>query len=890
MMEKYKFIDNYGSFSLNNPDRISGLYFPIANAGGMKSCVTPTLGGDAKTGQNTFLLQPVSIRELSDSRVSRNFWAYIENYGAWSVTGASAKQESDRFAEPREEDVTLTAGMLWQKLTRKNRTLGLSAEVLSFCPVTDDAVELHKITITNNSDRQISFKPYSAVPLYCRSADNIRDHRHVTSLLHRTVTDKYGITVNPTLTFDERGHRKNEVIYGAHAICSDGSAPIGFISSVDEFIGEGGTLTNPRSIGTDFPYTEGYCLDGEECIAAMQFKTVTLKPEEKISYILVLSVNTPDVTKYLSASMLDMCFEDNKAYWRSAAISHIHTADSNFDNWIKWVSIQPLLRRIYGCSFLPHHDYGRGGRGWRDLWQDCLALLLSDSSGVKDMLINNFAGVRIDGTNATIIGEKSGEFIADRNNITRVWMDHGAWANVTMKLYIDQTGDIDILLKNQTYFKDIQTCRATEKDTLWNDSLGNKLMTESKTVYEGSILEHLLVQNLTAFFNVGEHNIMRLEGADWNDGLDMAAERGESVAFTCLYYKNLLDIADFVKALMKDGKEITVAKELLTLFDAKESNCDYNNICYKKSVLSNYCSAVKHIIKGEKVLLDANMLISDLTAKAEHIKEQINQNEIIATDIGSWYNSYYDNSGRKVEGIVNGDIRMMLTGQVFAIMSGIADEDMINNVTLSADKLLFNSEIGGYKLNTDFKEVKTDLGRLFGFAYGTKENGAVFSHMSVMYGNALYGRNHAAQGYKSLEALFLASDNFGRSHIYPGIPEYFDTNGKGLYSYLTGSASWLMMTVICEMFGVKGKNGNLYLEPKLLKHQFDISGKASIKVRFSEHDIMVEYLNSDMLDYGEYSVKDVVIDGMPYAYTENGISKAKIETLSSDSIISVFLG
>ena len=44
-----------------------------------------------------------------------------------------------------------------------------------------------------------------------------------------------------------------------------------------------------------------------------------------------------------------------------------------------------MLRRIYGCSFLPHHDYGKGGRGWRDLWQDCLALLIMEPEQVRQM-------------------------------------------------------------------------------------------------------------------------------------------------------------------------------------------------------------------------------------------------------------------------------------------------------------------------------------------------------------------------------------------------------------------------------------------------------------------------------------------------------------------------
>jgi len=66
------------------------------------------------------------------------------------------------------------------------------------------------------------------------------------------------------------------------------------------------------------------------------------------------------------------------------------------------------------------------------------------------------------------------------------------------------------------------------------------LRTKQGHVYEGTVLEHILVQTLVQFFNVGDHNIIRLEDADWNDGLDMARARGESVAFTALYAGNML--------------------------------------------------------------------------------------------------------------------------------------------------------------------------------------------------------------------------------------------------------------------------------------------------------------------------------------------------------------
>lgn len=147
-----------------------------------------------------------------------------------------------------------------------------------------------------------------------------------------------------------------------------------------------------------------------------------------------------------------------------------HAGSPEYDNFLKWVSFQPFLRAIYGCSFLPHHDYGRGGRGWRDLWQDCLSLLIMDPKDVRANLLNNIRGVRIDGTNATIIGSKPGEFIADRNGIARVWMDHGVWPFKTIMFYIHQTGDFSILKEMAPYFKDARIMRGNGIDVAWDES------------------------------------------------------------------------------------------------------------------------------------------------------------------------------------------------------------------------------------------------------------------------------------------------------------------------------------------------------------------------------------------------------------------------------------
>lgn len=248
-----------------------------------------------------------------------------------------------------------------------------------------------------------------------------------------------------------------------------------------------------------------------------------------------------------------------------------------------------------------------------------------------------------------------------------------------------------------------------------------------------------------------------------------------------------------------------------------------------------------------------------------------------------WFNSYYDNSKRRVEGIFDSGVRMMLTGQVFAIMSGTATDRQIGSICESADKYLYQKEVGGYRLNTDFRELKFDMGRMFGFAYGEKENGAVFSHMTVMYANALYKRGFAKEGWKALKTLAEKALDFETSRIYPGIPEYFNNEGRGMYHYLTGAASWYMMTVITEVFGVHGENGDLVIAPKLLKEQFDENGTASIDLNFADKKFHVVIHGGK--EYGEYTVVRAECDRNSLAICDGKavMDKAAIDALDANT-------
>ncbi len=897
-MRDLKYLDDRGTFTLENPDLTSYMYFPLANEAGMMSSITPDLNGDVKLNQNTFLLEAVSSENLHNNKSSRNFWIYIDGKGAWSATGRSAMQQAKIFEEDKDK-VKLTAGIMWHQVKRTSIEMGIEATITSFVPSTQDKVELSKVEIKNISGIKQTITPTLAVPIYGRSASNIRDHRHVTSLLHRTFTLKDGVMVFPTLTFDERGHNKNEIFYGVlgkEEKNGEMVSPISFCPVAEEFIGEGGNFENPYYVvkNKEFTYSAGEQVDGYETVGAMRFNTECLEPEETKTYIFSLEYgcSREEIEKignrYLNVLAFDKYLEETKEFWQNKINVSYKTADKKFDNWMHWVNFQPMLRRIYGCSFLPHHDYGKGGRGWRDLWQDCLALLVMEPAKVRAMLIDNFGGVRIDGTNATIIGQAQGEFIADRNNIIRVWMDHGAWPYLTTKLYMDQTGDIEFLTEENTYFKDALTHRGEKKDELWQDIFGNKQMTKKGECYRGTILEHLLLLHLTAFYDVGEHNHIRLRGADWNDGLDMADERGESVAFTALYGGNLKNIAEDIRYYsMKTGNNtVLIEKEMLILLNVDKTVFD--RIDEKREVLAAYCEVVNHTVSGEKFNFSCKELADILDSMGQWIVEHIRKNEWIDEDENGWFNGYYDNDGNAVEGVFDSGSKMMLTGQVFTVMEGVATDEQVESIVKSADKYLFDKNVGGYRLNTDFKEVKTNLGRLFGFAYGHKENGAVFSHMATMYANALYKRGFAKEGFKVIDSLFKHCSDFSVCGIYPGIPEYVNSSGRGMYHYLTGAASWLLLTVLNEMFGIKGVRGDLVLEPKLLECQF-VDGIASACCMFNGLKLNVSFKNPLNLEVGEYSVSEIFVNGMKLC-NGNVISKDFLESQSKSIDIVAMLG
>ena len=919
-----------GEFVMRGAEKWERAYLPLANEAGMLSWSSPRLQGSPARSFHEFFGFPLITEDFPHVMVHRGFWLAAEGREPFSLSAISPEGLTAHLED--EPQATMEGGPGWFRLSRDDIHKQFRVTATLWCPAeSDELLEHMLVEVTNTGKKALTLHPYAAIPIFARSADRLRDHRHLTTMLHRYEMHAHGVTVCPCMFFDERGHKINRARYTALAFGPGGAAPEGIWSKQREFLGEGGSYAAPRAVWlckTDVPPVAhgksskdrpDACPTGlpeaGEAIGGFRFRTLTLAPGKTAEFLLISGISDDPrrAVAWQKAArkpgFAARSLKLTRSYWqeRLDAIS-FRTGDARFNNWMAWVNLQPILRRIYGNSYTPELDYGRGGKGWRDLWQDCMALLLSEPRPVGKLLLHNFGGIRIDGSNATVIGEK-GDFIADRNNIPRTWMDHGVWPTITTLLYVDQTGDLDILLAPREYYRDHLLHRCKKVDPDWTVARGTALVGRTGKPYKGTVLEHMLVQTLTSFFNVGEHNLCRLEDADWNDGMDMAPHRGEAVAFSAFYSWNLRRIADIVRVLGEHGhKNVQIAQEMAVLLDRLPGRkpLNYKSVAAKRKVLADYLQTVAKGISGRTVKVPIDGLVADLLAKSEDLAQRIRTQEWIAPAKGlEYFNGYYDDNGRPVEGLRAGQLRMTLTGQVFPVMAGIATQRQVDASVQAVDRVLRDRRHDGPRLITDFGGPQMDLGRATGFVYGEKENGAVFSHMAVMWSYALYARQRAVEGRDVWATLYRKSIDQDTARILPGIPEYFNANGRGEYCYLTGSAPWLVFLLLTQAYGLRGELGDLVIDPQLTLEDFHGQESTSVKMRFADRALLVTFRNPGMLQAGEYRVESVSLTtrdskgagqvALPFTRRESSgvrVSRREIEKLPAGSVsqIAITLG
>lgn len=871
--------NNDGSFISPEAQNVSRLYFPLINRYGMKCSVTPELKGDICSDFHHYHTIPVVTEDLHRVNNSRNFWVYVEGKEPWSITGVGANSKKNKW-QSNEEETTVKGEIGLFHLEKINKNLALKATSTVYVPPVNEFVEVTKVELENIGSAPVEIHPTAAVPIYGRTPDNLRDHRNVTTMFIKNKKTEHGVIIKPIINFNEFGHSNNKTCYSVLGYDENGAAPKSVVSTVKEFIGEGGSFDAPEMIykNLDKPAVDYLQTDGFEAIGALKFSPASLHPGEKKSYIILNGItgNEADIANWKqqfgSLEKANEKAKETREYWQKIVNTvAFKSENTDFDNWVRWINFQLICRQVYGNSYLPDFGYGRGGRGWRDLFSDLISIFMIDPEIAKNEIVNNFKGIRMDGTNATIVGTKPGEFVADRNNVPRTWSDHGSWPFFVLNFYIQQTGDYNILLKEMEYWKDQFIYRSKKINENWDISKGTLQLDEEGNVYKASILEHTLLQQLCSFFNVGKHNNILLEGADWNDTYDMARNKGESVCFFNWYAHNLKTIGEVLEYLRNEKgiKSISLLKEMLCLFDTlpNQTRVDYESPIDKKEHLMNYYATVSDTVSGEKTEVDINAVITDLKAKSDWIYKHIRDQEWLTTKDGlSFFNGHYDDDENRVHGDHPKGVRIDLTSQVLPIIFETATEKHIPEMHKSIMTYLKGPN-GGLHLCSNFHEDKMYFGRLTGFVFGHKEHGGIWMQQNAMLIYGLYRRGFVQEAYDLLNEVFHLCNDSATAKMFPGIPSYFELDGRGSYFYLTGSATWLMLALVTQMYGIRGEHGNLVIHPKLTKDQFK-DKKNSMSCTFQGKNLEVTFINTKLTNWCEYSVDGITLNGNKLSYTK----------------------
>jgi cellobiose phosphorylase len=390
---------------------------------------------------------------------------------------------------------------------------------------------------------------------------------------------------------------------------------------------------------------------------------------------------------------------------------------------------------------------------------------------------------------------------------------------------MDETGDLSLLLKKQPYFNDHMSHYGQKTKEV--KSL------DTFTTYEGTILEHILVQHMTAIHHMGAHGFIKLLDADWNDGLDMGKDKAETIAFTMMYAKHLKVLAQIVKALNQDT--FTLLKPLISLI-------------LGDITLDTYFNQVTKDVESTEIKSD--LLMHTLLIKHEAMVLKL-RNDAFKNDV---FKSYIGFDGLDLDD----KDTVMLTGQTMALLNEVATQEQAELLSKKTKDVLYKKDLGGYQLNSLYPKDKHPLGRAFYFAYGHKENGAVFSHMAMMYVYGLYNYKLKTLAHEGLMTLLNQSMKES-NQVYRGIPEYFNDKGHGKYLYLTGSASWLLYILRRHVFGLRFDFGALYLEPQLDTSDF-IEGMASIETVIFNKKTTITYLLTQSKNSESYKILDIEAD------------------------------
>ncbi|TAH41898.1 MAG: cyclic beta 1-2 glucan synthetase [Bacteroidetes bacterium] len=335
--------------------------------------------------------------------------------------------------------------------------------------------------------------------------------------------------------------------------------------------------------------------------------------------------------------------------------------------------------------------------------------------------------------------------------------DDYLWLPLVTSVYISHTGDSAILDESVNWLEGRQL----------NEGEESYYDLPVQSFQSAKLYEHC-VMAIRNGFKYGERGLPLIGTGDWNDGFDRVGEhgKGESVWMAFFLYDILIRFAD----IARNHRDESFATE-----------------CLKE---------------------------------AAQLKENVDK----AAWDGNWYKRAWFDDGTPLGSSINDECMIDSISQSWSVLSQAGEPSRANKAMESAYKHLVEKEFGIIKLlEPPFDKSEMNPGYIKGYVHGVRENGGQYSHAAVwmimafaklgdkkrvwellnMINPINHGNSPETISMYKVEPYVLAAD------IYACPPH----EGRGGWTWYTGSASWMYRLVIESFLGMKRESDRLSFTP-----------------------------------------------------------------------------
>ncbi len=523
-----------------------------------------------------------------------------------------------------------------------------------------------------------------------------------------------------------------------------------------EFLGKGGNSRWPAAVlyGDLLSRTVEPGHDPCAAIASM----VDVRPGETVHLKYVLGdASGQRQAVDMAIAHLDRDFAERensiREQWQGfAGALQVSTPDASFDAMVNtWLPYQGLACRIRARSAFYQAS---GAFGFRDQLQDSLAFLMLDADLARKQIHNAAQRQFVEGDVQHWWLPSTGA------GVRTMISDDVVWLCYAVQQYVAVTGDENIL-DEEIPFLQGRKLKEGEHDFFF---------TPDTTKKQPSLYEHCARALELAISRSSERGIPLILGGDWNDGMNEVGKegRGESIWLGWFLLSVLKDFAEIAKQRKDTGR-------------------------------------------SEAWL-----------AHAAQLKKILNT-EGWDTD---WYLRGTFDDGSPLGSATSTECRIDSIAQSWSVISGGGDPKKSARAMDSVMSLLVDDDMGIVKLFTPpFDLTPKEPGYIKKYPPGVRENGGQYTHAAiwVVFALARLGRNgDAYRVFSMLNPLNHSKDiaSAQRYRVEPyvvaaDIYSHPDMEGRGGWTWYTGSAGWLYRAAVESILGITRHGQELRLNPAL---------------------------------------------------------------------------